>query len=407
MATSLVLSLDTRRAKEDGTFPVIFRLTHNTNTTGIKSGTWLKESDWDEKKRLVRSSFKGTESPVRLNNLLVKKKTQMVDILTRLDDRGELRNLSLAQVKEKLCPTSDSGQVFGYTERLIADLVAAKRIGTARSYKCVLGIVKAFTHNRDFGFNALNGDFLRRLEIWHLSKEGNGLNSLAVYMRTLRAIYNKAIADGLAEKEAYPFEAYTIRTSKVRKRAIRVDAIRKIVELELPAGSALDYHRHVFLMSFYLQGMPFADLARLQVGNIIDGRVKYDRQKTDKPYDVKITPQLESILQGFAAGKGKDEYLLPVIKRQSPVEQYKDVLWAIQRYNKNLKKLAALAGIEENLTSYVARHSFATLADEMEIPLTGIRDMLGHERASTTEVYLSDLRKSKIDEYQDRVFGGI
>jgi integrase/recombinase XerD len=94
-----------------------------------------------------------------------------------------------------------------------------------------------------------------------------------------------------------------------------------------------------------------------------------------------------------------------VIKRQSPVEQYKDVLWAIQRYNKNLKKLATLAGIEENLTSYVARHSFASLADEMEIPLTGIRDMLGHERASTTEAYLSDLRKSKIDEYQDRVFG--
>jgi integrase/recombinase XerD len=144
MATSIVLSLDTRRAKEDGTFPVIFRLTHNTKTTGIKSGTWLKESDWDEKKRLVRSSFKGTESPVRLNNLLVKKKTQMVDILTRLEDRGELKNLTLSQVKEKLCPSFDTGLVYGYTERLIADLVEAKRIGTARSYKCVLGDCKGF-----------------------------------------------------------------------------------------------------------------------------------------------------------------------------------------------------------------------------------------------------------------------
>jgi integrase/recombinase XerD len=109
-------------------------------------------------------------------------------------------------------------------------------------------------------------------------------------MRTLRAIYNKAIADGVAEKEAYPFEAYTIsHQQSPASGAIRVDAIKKIVELELPAGSALEYHRNVFLMSFYLQGMPFADLARLQVGNIIDGRVKYDRQKTDKPYDVKIT----------------------------------------------------------------------------------------------------------------------
>jgi site-specific recombinase XerD len=407
MATSIVLSLDTRRSRQDGSYPLLFRLTHNSNTTGIKSGLWLLESDWDAKKRIVRASYKGAESVTRLNNMLAKKKAGMMDILNRLEDRGELRFLTLAQVKEYLSPSHATGTVYSYTEHLITDLIKANRIGTARTYKCVLGIIKAFTNNHDLSFNALNGDFLKRLEIWHLSKEGNGLNSLSVYMRTLRAIYNKAIADGVAEKEAYPFDHYTIRSSKARKRAIRLDAIKKIVELELPIGLTLGYHRNVFLMSFYLQGMPFADLARLRLNNIIDGRIKYDRQKTDKPYDVKITPQLENILQGFITGKERDDFILPVIKRQTPTEQYKDVLWAIQRYNKNLKKIATLAGIEENLTSYVARHSFASLADEMEVPLTGIRDMLGHERASTTEAYLSDLRKSKIDEYQDRVFGGM
>ena len=407
MATSLVLSLDTRRARHDGSYPVIFRLTHNTKTTGIKSGTWVHERDWDDKKRLIRSSFKGTDSIPRLNNMLAKRKATMLDTLNKLEDRGELKYLTLMQVKEKLAPSTSSGTVFGYTQTLIVDLVKANRIGTARSYRCVLGIVKGFTGERDFTFNTLNIDFLRRLEIWHLGKEGNGLNSLAVYMRTLRAIYNKAIADGVAEKEAYPFNAYTIRTSKTRKRAITLEAIKKIVELELPADSPLEYYRHVFLMSFYLQGMPFADMAHLKLENIIDGRIKYDRQKTDKPYDVKITAQLEIILQHFTRGKDKSDYLLPVIKRDTPALQYKDVLWAIQRYNKNLKKLAMQAGIEENLTSYVARHSFASLADEMEIPITGIRDMLGHQKASTTEIYLSDLRKSKIDEYQGRVFEGL
>lgn len=406
MATSIVLSLDTRRAKEDGTFPVIFRLTHNTKTTGIKTGTWLKATDWDEKKRSIRSSYKGTESHTRLNNLLVKRKTQMTDILTKLEDKGDLKNLTLSQVKERVCPSTDTGTVFGYIELLILELAKAKRIGTARSYRCVLGILRAFTNGRDIQFGELNLDFIKRLETWHLGK-GNGLNSLSVYLRALRAIYNKATAEGLAEKEANPFQSYSIRSGKTRKRAIRVEAIKKILEIELPAGSGLEFHRNVFVMSFYLQGMPFADLTRLQVSNIIDGRVKYDRQKTDRPYDIKISPQLQSVLSSFIEGKCSTDYLLPVIKRESAADQYKDVLWAIQRYNKALKKIAALAGIQENLTSYVARHSFASLADEMEIPLTGIRDMLGHEKASTTEAYLSDLRKSKIDEYQDRVFGGI
>lgn len=331
----------------------------------------------------------------------------MTDILNKLEEKGELKNLTLAQVKAKLCPSADEGLVYPYIEQLVVDLIKAKRVGTARSYKCVFGIIKAFTKDHDFGFGALNLDFLKRLEVWHLNKDGNGLNSLAVYMRTIRAIYNKAVAEGLADKETNPFESYRIRTTKPRKRAITLEAIKKIIELDLTKTPGLEYYRQVFLMSFYLQGMPFADLARLQVSNIIDGRVKYDRQKTDKPYDVKITSQLENILAGFSDGKDKNDYLLPVIKRQDPVEQYKDVLWAIQRYNKNLKKLASLAGIQENLTSYVARHSFASLADEMEIPLTGIRDMLGHEKAATTEAYLSDLRRSKVDEYQGRIFGGI
>src|SRR5690606_7709030 len=106
--------------------------------------------------------------------------------------------------------------------------------------------------------------------------------------------------------------------------------------------------------------------------------------------------QLEALLAPFTKGKSKEDYLLPVIKRMEPHLQYKDIQWAMARYNKALKTLATKAGIEENLTSYVARHSFASLADEMEIPITGIRDMLGHERISTTESYLADLRKSKI-----------
>src|SRR5690606_13349295 len=148
---------------------------------------------------------------------------------------------------------------------LIRELSQSNRSGTAQGYRCMLGVLKGFTKNQDLVFSALNADLLRRFEAWHLGKEGNGLNSLAVYMRTIRALYNKAIRDGVAEREAYPFNAYTIRTSKTRKRAITLEAIKKILELNLEDEPKLDYTRRLFLMSFYLQGMPFIDMAHLKL----------------------------------------------------------------------------------------------------------------------------------------------
>lgn len=118
--------------------------------------------------------------------------------------------------------------------------------------------------------------------------------------------------------------------------------------------------------------MPYADMARLKKSNIIDGRIKYQRQKTKVPFDVKIHDQLKPILDTFTKGKSKDDYLLPAIKRESPIGQYKDIKEARLRYNRNLKELAKLAGIEEQPSSYVSRHSFASSADDLGIPITAI-----------------------------------
>ncbi len=96
--------------------------------------------------------------------------------------------------------------------------------------------------------------------------------------------------------------------------------------------------------------------------------------------------------------------MLPAIKRKSPIGQYKDIKEARLRYNKNLKELAKLAGIEEQLSSYVSRHSFASSADDLGIPITAISQMLGHKAIGTTQAYLDHLRKNKMDEYQDQVF---
>lgn len=405
MATSIVISLDARR-KDAIQFPIIFRLTHNGNTTSIAPGIRVKESEWDDKNRKIRASYKGTESPARLNNYLQKKKAVMTDILTRLEDRGELQFLSLRQVKDLLVRPNQKISFFEFTEKLISEMVEAKRIGNARVYRDTLNAVKHFCRNKDFTFYELNTNFLQRFENAHLSR-GNKLGGLSVYLRTIRAINRKAIKAGVVEEEGYAFRNFKIRNGKPRKRAIPLDAIRKIKDVQLKEDTTLYRDRFIFLMSFYLRGMSFADLAHLKVSNIVDGRIQYDRKKTDQPFDVKIPDQLWPILKYLIKDKGKEDFILPVIKRDSPVQQYKDIEWARKRYNKNLKQIAELAGIEEKLTSYVSRHSYASIADEMGIPVTAISQMLGHEKVSTTQAYLDKLRKSKLDEYQDEVIKGL
>ena len=122
-------------------------------------------------------------------------------------------------------------------------------------------------------------------------------------MRTLRAIYNKAIKAGQAEKDGYPFKHYTIKTAKTRKRVISMESIQKIKELKLPKKSALNYDRNVFLTCFYLRGMPYIDLCHLKMSNIIDGRIQYERQKTSQPLDIKIPELLMPLIDFLRKGK--------------------------------------------------------------------------------------------------------
>ncbi|MEM6895706.1 MAG: site-specific integrase [Bacteroidota bacterium] len=403
MTTYLKLSLDTRR-KDTKIFPLIFRLTHNRKTTSIGTGHKLAASEWDEKRQKIRPSFKGTESPARLNNLLQKKMAHMVDILTQLEDKDRLKYMSISEVRSHITRTTNKVTFYQFAEQQIADLVKSNRIGNARAYKHALKAVKNFRNDKDFTFDELNLDFLNRFEKHHLGK-GNKLGGLSVYLRTIRAINRKAIKAGVADKEGYAFDDYVIRNGKPEKRALPIDAIRKIAELDLEKDTALFRDRNIFMMSFLLNGMSYVDMAHLKLSNIVDGRIRYSRKKTDEPYNIKIHDQLKPLLHYFTRGKKRNDYLLDVVKSDNPIESYNQIVWARKRYNDNLKKLAELSGIEENITSYAARHSFASSANDMGIPLTAISQMLGHKRISTTQAYLAGLKKAKIDEYQDEIMG--
>lgn len=402
MNTSVKISLDTRRKKKDNTFPIILRLTHLRKTTSIALGHSIHEKFWDYSNQKIRTSYNGVSSVSKLNNTLDKDKTKVVDKINELYDKGELNFLSIKQLKQKIIIQNSYDSFFNYGYSLVDEMKKSQQYGNANSYYNILGLLKNYYKKKDLKFNELNYEFLKKFESYHLAK-GNSLNGLAVYMKTIRAIYNKGIKAGIIEKEAYPFTHYRIKTEPTVKRAIDIIYIKKILELEFEKDSILYNYRNYFIASYMLYGISFIDLAFLKIKNIEDGRIKFQRKKTSKLYDIKITDQLSEILSFYTENKSKYEFIFPIIKRSSPDLQYKDVLWARNRYNKGLKDIAKLCGIDQNLTSYVSRHSFATNAMLQNIPLQAISTMLGHSKLNTTQIYLKTLPNNILDDYNERL----
>ncbi|HRE62307.1 MAG TPA: site-specific integrase [Ferruginibacter sp.] len=423
ISTSVKVSLDTRRPKADGTYPLILRLTHNRKTTSIKTGIHLKKEDWDEEKLEVKKSYKGTTNVTRLNNEIQKKKAEALDSILKLGDQKKTGPTTISDVKQKIDPSFTAASFYAFSETLIRDLYKADRVGTAQSYEGAVKFLRTFNKGKplpknkggnpkaskfkpdksvDLTFPELNYSFLMQLENYHLAT-GNERNGLAVYLRAIRSIYNKAIKSKVIDRELYPFADYKIKTEPTRKRALDSTSLSKILASELkPEHPAFDA-RNYFIASYMMYGMSFADMAHLQKKDIVDGRVHYRRQKTSKLYDIKITESLGAIVSHYIHQDPSSKYVFPIIKREGAILQQRDIQWARKRFNENLRSLADLCGIEQKLTSYVSRHSFATQAMLQNVPVTAISAMLGHSSLKTTEIYLKSLPSNVLDDYNCKI----
>jgi integrase len=257
----------------------------------------------------------------------------------------------------------------------------------------------------------VNYAFLKKLEEEHISA-GYGYNSLSVKLRTIRAIYNKAINEEIAKPEWYPFNKYKIKETKTQKRAIAKEDILKIENYKPEFGSQEFHARNYFLFSFYMIGMNFTDIAYLKYSNIKNNRLEYYRKKTGRFYSLELYDKPKAIIEiykknnfVFTPDKKKDRYIFPIISREKPEDIRADIYNGLRLLNKYIRRIALKLDIDAHLTSYVARHSWASIGKALNIPLAVISDGLGHEDLSTTQVYLDELDKSTIDQASKLITG--
>lgn len=296
-------------------------------------------------------------------------------------------------INEFLVKKSES-YLFPFMENVIINLKTLGKIRTSETYATTLRSFKRFRKNKDLALDNINSDIITTYESY-LHSNGITPNSSSFYMRNLRAVYNRAVDKGLTTQK-HPFKHVYTGIDKTVKRAIPLKAIKHLKDMELSNTPTLDFARDMFLFSFYTRGMSFVDMAYLQKKDLKNGILSYRRRKTGQLLFIKWEKCMQKIVEKHKVRNS--EYLLPIITPNNNLDLRKQYIYKGQHVNYSLKKISKRMRLPVMLTMYVARHTWASIAKSINIPISVISESMGHESETTTQIYLSSLDNKIIDQ---------
>lgn len=292
---------------------------------------------------------------------------------------------------------------ISFCRELVLELEQNGKLNTAETYTSAISSFGHFiADGTDVTLGNLNAGIMIRYENY-LAARGLCRNTTSFYMRNLRAMYNRAVEKGYVEQKM-PFRHVYTGVDKTVKRAIAAHAIRMIRDLDLGNNPSMDYARDMFMFSFYTRGMSFIDMAYLRKSDLSNGILSYRRQKTKQLLTIRWETQMQEIVGKYHTEKSP--YLLPIIK-DADADIRKQYRNATHLVNDKLKKIGKRLGIDTPLTTYVARHTWASIAKNSRIPVSVICEGLGHDSEKTTEIYLASLDSSVIDEANKIIIGSL
>ena len=289
-----------------------------------------------------------------------------------------------------------------YGKELLVELKKIGKVRTADTYRNALGSFERFLNDRaDIPLEDMDSNLMIAYESW---LKGTGIcpNTSSYYMRNLRAIYNRAVEQGFVTQQN-PFKHVYTGIDKTKKRAVSLDVIREIRDLNL-AKKSQTFARDIFLFSFYTRGMSFVDMAFLKKKDLQNGILTYRRNKTGQQLFIKWEKPMQELIDKYDTSD--TPYLLPII-RNSSVDEWHQYQNAAHRINRNLKQIGKQIGLSIPLTTYVARHAWASIAQSKNVSLSVISEALGHDSEQTTRIYLASLDTSVVDKANSLILKSI
>ena len=382
---------------KNGEHPIMVRLIKDRKAKYISTGESCSKALWDDKKNLPSKKHPlSKEMVIKIEKV----KTEAKRLLMKLED--EQSDFSSEEFTKKLKNQSRKTTVIQFLDEVIAELIKADKIGNANVHKNLRNVILRFRNKKDFTFAELDGSFLRKFE-QDFRERGVSEVSMSVHFRTFRALYNRAISEDFAKKESDPFVDFKVSkfNTKTKKRAIKKDEILKIANLIVEKGTRLYNSQNAFMFSYYCSGINISDIIELEWKNISpDDMLDYVRNKTGQQMKLKLLPPAKEIL-AYYQKYNTGEYIFPYLDKsthKTETQINNRVKKITKQINQDLKTLAQMAEIEINLTTYVARHTFATVLKRSGVSIPKIGEMLGHGAEKTTTIYLDDFENEELYE---------
>ena len=377
-------------ADHEGT--IYYQIIHERKVRQLLSDYKVFPSEWDESRSMVTTTQKSERKAFILS---IRERIRWdVERLNKIDKKLDANGLTYTadDVIDEFNRYANEYSLFNFMESIIVRLKQNGKVRTSETYKSALSSFKKFRQDEDIMLDCLTSEIMEAYEAWHKNR-GVAPNTISFYTRILRAVYNRAVDDDIIENRN-PFKHVYTGVDKTVKRALPLPVIKKIKALDLSLNPSLDYAREMFLMSFYLRGMSFIDMAFLKKSDLKNGYVTYRRRKTGQQLIIEWTKEMQMILDKYP--ENATDYLLPIIKNPGTNERrtYRNMGYNI---NHNLKKIAKIVGVQIPLTLYVARHSWASAAKAKGIPLSVISEGMGHDSEATTEIFPASLDTSVVD----------
>ena len=385
-----------------------YQVIHKRNVKWICSGYRLFPEEWDEKAAVLLAPPEGG----RRSQLLLMRSVLDWELRRRRkvihDLEASRKEITLDELCDAIKRLAPCKTVFAFLQEQVTRQAQMRRQGTARTYGNAFRSFKKFREGTDLIFEDLSSDMMERYEAWLLDRRLKQ-NSISCYLRTLSTLIHKAADEGwLPDRNL--FDHVRLSYVKTTKRAISVNELKAIADLQLSRDSTIAFARDLFMFSFYMLGMPFVDIAFLRKVDLKNGMLTYCRKKTNQCLTVAWEKEQQEIVDRYAHLVEGSPYLLPVIRTADGTE-YNQYQCMLENVNRALKKIGEMVGLHVPLTTYVARHTWASIARDMDVNIAVISEGMGHRSLKTTQVYLSSIDTSKINEANRkiirRITGGI
>lgn len=393
MSTTISVVCYKSKVLKNNESPLMIRVCKDRKMKYQSLGISILPKYWDFKANKPTSKCPNKEYIERLIAEKVKVYTDKV-----IEFKSQEKEFTATSLMEKVNKPVKRKTVQEVFNQYIQELESANRLRYADMYKCTMHSLIKFNKHLDIPFSDMDTIWLKRYEVW-LQSQGLAINTLGTRFRHLRVIYNFAIEEKIVKSEYYPFNSFKVSklSQTTAKRSIQKGEILSVLNYQgqTPLEClAID----LFTFSYLAAGINFGDIARLTKDNILENRLIYIRKKTQKQIKVSLQEQAIKLIQKYSMPD--NPYLFPILSNFHKTEQQKvnRIHKIIAKVNKSLKEIGERLNIPIDLTTYVARHSFATVLKRSGVNTSLICEALGHSSERVTQIYLDSFGNDQMED---------